>query len=686
MSPCVLGESPAASPRELRPSRLALVLLLALPVFLVNPWAKDVFVAPKEAMVQLLIVFVVAVGVLSHKGQLRIPVSSLSAPLVGLILLASLSASRSVDPLWSFLEVPHLVLLVILFHLLLGRKDGGERVTFLFRTMAIVGGAASLYGLLQLLGLEIVGTNVRFFPISVLGNTAFAAEYILLVLPPALALTLSAASRRALIFWGAVSLVLVLHLAATQTRAAFLGLTLGVAAAAAFWWCSAMAPGNLPPSRRRFILVGSILAMAYVLFLFPQPFKATRPIAARVLQSEGWQAERAKATVISPGKSLFNPRNLKQRLTVSRAGLQLIRDHPWTGVGLTNLEVVFPPKYQPFEYWWPEGWVIIFLHNELLQVAAELGLPALALVLWMVILLVATLRRSCQASLPSRDRLLITASLCALIAISVDSLFSFPWHLPVQRLYAVIHGACLIALAGQGPVREIRIARVSALVAAGALLAMVALGPVRREIAETYAMSGWRALDRGAYAEAVAAYHAADSWFPQLFPRSQLVMQAQDPRPHYEKAVHQLRGALRRDPRDEVALTNLALALQGAGRVEEAGEVLQRLLERRPGDKEILRRLVDLALVSGRPGEALRHFEALTAGAPCDGELLYRIALAYHRSGEWETSRTIWERAAACGRRSGLPEAWLKRPPGGDHPLAAPRQQTTSESSAGPVR
>lgn len=638
----------------MHPPRPALILLLALPVLVVNPWAKDPFTSPKDVAVQLGIVGLLIATVLSCRGrELRIPVTPLSIPLAGLIVLSAISAFRSLDPLWSFLEVAHLALFVILFHLLLGRREAGEPVAIIFRTMAIVGGAASLYGLLQLLGVEIIPTDARFTPLSFFGHRNYAAEYVLLVLPPALALTLLAPGRRAVIFWSAVSVLLVLHLAATQTRAALLGLTLGLAGAGAFWRRAARVSGALAPSRRRWLLVGSILVIGYVLFLLPRPFQVLQPVATRVLESEGWAIESAQALATRnyPEKNLLDPANLRSRLSVWKAGLQLIRDHPWTGVGLGNFVLVFPPNYQPFDKWWPSGFVSVYLHNELLQVAAELGLPALVLVLWALIILAAILRRSLRQGRAWPGPLWIAASLCALIAIGVDSLFSFPWHLPVQRLYAVVHGACLVALAWDQQPKEIRIARPLGLAVAGACVLIVALGPLRLHVAELYARSGWNALLRGDHAGAAAAYHSANAWFPPLFPRSQRVMQAQDPRPHYEQAVRRFEAALRRDPHDERALADLGRALEGAGRLDEAWEVFHRLLEKRPGDPEILRRLIDLALARRRPGEAYRYYEALIGRAPCDGPLLFRIGLEYRDAGELETARTIQEQALACDQR-----------------------------------
>lgn len=626
------------------------------------------FIRPKDVVIQLLIAGALMGAVLfAGKRRLWISTSPLSIPLVGLILFGGLSAWRSLDPLWSLLEVANLALLVALFHLLLGRAEVGRRTALIFRTMAIVGGAAAFYGLLQLVGIQIVQTDRLFIPFSFFGNRNYAAEYILLVLPPALALTLIAPSRRALVLWSVVSALLVLHLAATQTRAALGGLTLGLLGAAAFWRYSSTVPEEPSPSARRWLLVGSILAIGYLLFFFPRPFNMAQPIAARALHSEGWDAERVAelANLVEPGsKGLVRPNSSDYRLSLWRAGLPLIRDHPWTGVGLTNLVLVFPPRYQPLEHWlWPpQGRGDRFLHNELLQVTAELGLPAVALIFWILGLSAVILRRSLRASLPGRDRLWIAASLCALIALGVDSLVGFPWHLPVQRLYAVIHGASLVALASHGPAGRIQIARWSGLVAAGAFLAIVALAPVRLEIAETYAVAGWRALSRGAYAEAAANHDRAATWFPPMFPREQRIMQAVDPRPHYEKAIQQLRETLRRNPQDQAALTNLGRALQGAGRLEEAVELFHRLLEKKPGEIEILRRLSDLALLRGRPDEAYRHYKALAARAGCNGPLLFWIGVGYHRSGKPETARTVWEQAVACDPRlAKVRDEWLKR-------------------------
>jgi O-antigen ligase len=72
------------------------------------------------------------------------------------------------------------------------------------------------------------------------------------------------------------------------------------------------------------------------------------------------------------------------RLAIWKAGVRMVKDHPWVGVGPQRVSKVFY-DYHPY----PEdrkrsGFYPVHMHNNLLQFAAERGIPCALLWLWLM--------------------------------------------------------------------------------------------------------------------------------------------------------------------------------------------------------------------------------------------------------------------------------------------------------------
>lgn len=75
-------------------------------------------------------------------------------------------------------------------------------------------------------------------------------------------------------------------------------------------------------------------------------------------------------------------RSLSIRLEMWNAGLEMIKRHPWVGVGPNNIPEVYPLYLPPGKV--PEIGYHDHLHDNFIQLAAERGLPCLAAWLWMM--------------------------------------------------------------------------------------------------------------------------------------------------------------------------------------------------------------------------------------------------------------------------------------------------------------
>jgi O-antigen ligase len=115
--------------------------------------------------------------------------------------------------------------------------------------------------------------------------------------------------------------------------------------------------------------------------------------------------------------SLEDPTN-RDRVAMMRSGVRMIRDHPMTGVGPDAIRLVYPHYRDELA----ERQLNPHLHNVPMQIAAERGLPALAIWLWFIVVLIRDLARKARAS-PTRS--LPTAGLAVVVAMLTAGMFEY---------------------------------------------------------------------------------------------------------------------------------------------------------------------------------------------------------------------------------------------------------------------
>jgi len=123
------------------------------------------------------------------------------------------------------------------------------------------------------------------------------------------------------------------------------------------------------------------------------------------------------------------------RLFMWRAAWGMVRDHPWTGVGLNT----FMANY--LDYWVGGERMPRYAHNCFLQTAAEIGLPGLAAFVWVLVALVAVWWRRAAAMCDRADRVLLYGLLSAAVAFLVQSFFDTNFYALRQvTLFWVVAG------------------------------------------------------------------------------------------------------------------------------------------------------------------------------------------------------------------------------------------------------
>jgi len=109
------------------------------------------------------------------------------------------------------------------------------------------------------------------------------------------------------------------------------------------------------------------------------------------------------------------------RIKLLKVGMEMVRAHPFFGVGLERIPVEFPSYYKGNDL---DTFYIGHMQNDFMQIAAERGLLCLAAFLWFLLVLYRSLWRFLKSA-DETVRLTAVSALCALTGFLVMGLAEF---------------------------------------------------------------------------------------------------------------------------------------------------------------------------------------------------------------------------------------------------------------------
>jgi len=304
----------------------------------------------------------------------RIEVPRFFWPLVVYAGLTLVSAAFSPQPWVSFADTKQLVLFLLVP--LTFRFIRGDRGSTMITVIVTAGAISAAYGIFQY---GILHYDIHHRARGTLGHYMTFSGLVMLVLSIALARLLFGRRDR---LWAALVMpALAVAVSVTFTRNTVVGAC--VAAALLF-------------SLKDFRLF-AVLPILGATFLLAAPAELT-----------------TRFTSIA---DLQDPTN-RDRVAMLREGARMVRAHPFVGVGPNMVEPLYAEYRGPdaVEQRNPH------LHNVPMQIAAERGLPALAVWLWFIAVLVLDLVKNFRVS---ADRMLAAAALAGLAAALAAGLFEY---------------------------------------------------------------------------------------------------------------------------------------------------------------------------------------------------------------------------------------------------------------------
>jgi O-antigen ligase len=160
--------------------------------------------------------------------------------------------------------------------------------------------------------------------------------------------------------------------------------------------------------------VGVCAAVALLLFLKDRRLLAVLPVLAALF------FVLAPAKVTDRAESIFNlkdPTN-RDRVAMLKEGVHMISDHPLLGIG-PNMVLPLYAQYRD-----PDAVNAVnpHLHNVPIQIAAERGLPALAIWLWFIVGLIVALAKQMRVK---DQKMLAATGLAAVVSMLAAGMFEY---------------------------------------------------------------------------------------------------------------------------------------------------------------------------------------------------------------------------------------------------------------------
>ncbi|RLE26925.1 hypothetical protein DRJ54_08305 [Candidatus Acetothermia bacterium] len=556
-------------------------------------------------------------------------------PLLPALLAVALASLAGGTPACVVLQSAALILYFgLVYFLIVGAARGDREVVLLLSALLAAGVLAGLYGLLQYLGVMRGGPGEGLSArISTMGNRNYLGGFLAYLLFPCLILLCRPRRpwARGLALMG-VGFTLAMALFVQQAGVR-LGLLLGslvLAFGLGLWPCSPIWRRDWP----WWAATGATLLAPLLVILGPGPGAVALASLAivggglygigRLLRRVRWawvpvllSALVALVLLLPPTTPIGAVREAWER-NAGRVrawdwwvGYEMWKDHPLTGIGLGGYKISFVPYKADFLAT-PQGAAYQFpilraaqAHNEYVQVAAELGILGVLVLLggigFSVYLLVR--RLSTQEDPDKRLELLLLGA--GLATVLLHAGVSFPWHLPASSL-AFVTGLALAFSLRYGPCGGFPVRLRGAGLKAAVLLA-VSLGlaasvvGVRDLLGDRYLLAGQNALYLGEVPRARELLQRAVAM--DFCPRHSLYwlgiaqLQSGDLR----AAQATFRRCLSRY-RPEPLYINLASVDAELGEYQEARTLLEELLATRPNrDTELGARYL-LAVIDLKDG------------------------------------------------------------------------------------
>ncbi|HBY56741.1 MAG TPA: hypothetical protein DEG96_02590 [Candidatus Atribacteria bacterium] len=402
-----------------------IVLLISTPLVF-YPYLVRIFNPPKELAFNILVIIGLMLLFLKMTAQeeFKIVRTPLNLPVLVFMAICPLSLLWSNSPMVSLLELPLFLAGPILYFIVVNNMKNDSQVNSLLTVLLIISSLLGLYGIFQYKGIDFAfwkGNVGRQQVFGLFGNVNYFAEYLIVPLPLAISLFFAARNRVQKILLLVGILAMGGSLILTFTRGSYLAI--GISSFfMLFLYLATRGKGFIKEHKKIFIFILALIILATFLFVLPNP-----------LNKPGTAIFKIKSRISI--SQLSKDSSFKRRKAIWGFTTLMIKDHPLLGSGLGTF------KYNSLSYQakffdqgenrrlYPYG-IADKVHNEYLQLWAELGIVGFGIFLWLIITYFNYGIKLLKRIEDEYKQGILIGLMGGVVAVLIDAIFGFPLHLP----------------------------------------------------------------------------------------------------------------------------------------------------------------------------------------------------------------------------------------------------------------
>lgn len=523
--------------------------------------------------------------------------------------------------------------------------NGSHEKKHLVQILAVIFISGSLCGLLgiaqHLFGFTWVPQVVP--PAATFANKNVAVHFIVLTFP--LALGFITNSKRRVWAWmaGAASCLMVVFILYTRTRAAWVAVGVEILLLIVLLARERIRNRGVSYwSRNNGIAVALALAVFFVMInLGPKGFTwRSGEIISRIKTMISYEVE--------PLERQDSAReNIALRIAVWRNTIEMIKDHPWVGLGLGNHKVFYPLYHGKMikDRKFSVTSQLRRVHNDFLQAFAELGVVGMLLLGWTGFVWIRVTLRLTSSAYSSDVRFWAIGIALGIVGLLVNALFSFPFRRAIPPFYLMVL-AGILASFHESQDRRFYAIRQRWVVLCSCVLVFVGLIWVVR-----FHYLGIR-YDRHLYR--LMQLERSGDWkgiiargkqYPVLMSTRSLMGRAYIETGNYEKGIETLKKLVEAYPNFLNAFVNMGVAYERMGDHANALQTYERVLFIKPDYPTALNSMANIYIRQGNLGKALERFKSVAELDPGNSIVHYNIGVLEMRNRRYQEAAAAFERA-----------------------------------------
>jgi len=402
-----------------------IILIISTPLVF-YPYLVRIFNPAKELAFNILVIIGLMLWKLKmvSKEEVKIIRTPLNLPVLAFMAICALSLLWSNSPMVSLLELPLFLAGPILYFIVVNNIRDEHQINRILTTLLIISSLLGIYGIFQYNGIDFsfwkanVGRNQVF---GLFGNVNYFAEYMIVPLPLAISLFFATRNRTHKILLLVGILAMGGSLILTFTRGSYLAI--GISSTFMFFlYLVSRGKGFIKEHKKIFIIILAFIILVTFLFAISNPLNKPGTVISKI---------KGRISITQFTKSS----SLKRRIAIWEFTGMMIKDRPILGSGLGTF------KYNSLNYQskffdqgenrrlYPYG-IADKVHNEYLQLGAELGVLGLGIFLWLIITYFNYGIKLLKRIKDKYKQGIIIGLMGGLMAVLIDAIFGFPLHLP----------------------------------------------------------------------------------------------------------------------------------------------------------------------------------------------------------------------------------------------------------------